>query len=120
MSERKAAAVIEDILTSIDHIQVYTKELSFEQFSSHFMTIEACLYNIQVIGEGVSLIKPEIKNNNPHIPWMLIKGMRNRLIHEYFGTDLQLVWNVITDELPVLQKDLQILLSNLNDQGPPV
>jgi uncharacterized protein with HEPN domain len=59
------------------------------------MVTEACLYNIQVIGEAVSKIPDDIKNAEAQIPWMLIKGMRNRLIHEYFGTDLQLIWNVI-------------------------
>lgn len=74
------------------------------------MAVEACLYNIQIIGEAVSHLPAGIKTENPHIPWKLIKGMRNRLIHEYFGTDLQLVWDVIKDELPVLKNDLQICI----------
>jgi len=52
------------------------------------MAIEACLYNIQIIGEAVNQLADDVKANNPDIPWNLIKGMRNRLIHEYFGTDL--------------------------------
>ena len=59
------------------------------------MAVEACLYNIQVIGEAVSHLPEEAKEKEKSIPWVLIKGMRNRLIHEYFGTDLPLVWNVI-------------------------
>ena len=55
------------------------------------MAVEACLYNIQIIGEAVSKLPEDIKEKNPQIPWGLIKGMRNRLIHEYFGTDLNLV-----------------------------
>jgi uncharacterized protein with HEPN domain len=46
------------------------------------MTVEACLYNIQIIGEAVSKLPEEVRTDNPHIPWMLIKGMRNRLIHD--------------------------------------
>ena len=109
MSNRKPSAIIEDILKCIDHIQSYTADLSYEQFSSHFMTVEACLYNIQVIGEAVSHLPDVVKKENATIPWVLIKGMRNRLIHEYFGTDLQLVWDVIKDELPGLKTDLQNL-----------
>ena len=116
MPERKSSAIIEDILTCIEHIQLYTTDLSFENFSSHFMTIEACLYNIQVIGEAVTLLPQEIKKENPDIKWAAIKGMRNRLIHEYFGTDLQLVWNVIQEELPTLKIKLAILSSELLDQ----
>ena len=117
MSERRPSTIIEDILNCVDHIQSYAAGLSFEQFSSHFMTIEACLYNIQVIGEAVSRLPDDVKNENPEIPWTLIKGMRNRLIHEYFGTDLQLVWDVIKDELPGLKTNLQSLHSGLLTRG---
>ena len=113
MPERKPSAIIEDILLCIEHIQSYTSELSFEQFSTHFMTVEACLYNIQVIGEAVSILPKNIKKENPAIKWVEIKGMRNRLIHEYFGTDLQLVWNVIKDELPELKSRLTDINSGL-------
>jgi uncharacterized protein with HEPN domain len=113
MSERKASLIVEDILKCIEHIQSYTSGLSFDQFSSHFMTVEACLYNIQVIGEAVSRLPEDIKEVNPQIPWPLIKGMRNRLIHEYFGTDLRLVWNVIENELPALKTNLQIIHADL-------
>lgn len=113
MPERKPFAILEDILLCIEHIQTYTEELSFEQFSSHFMTVEACLYNIQVIGEAVSILPKDIKKENPGIKWAAIKGMRNRLIHEYFGTDLQLVWDVIKDELPELKSRLKDISSGL-------
>ena len=77
------------------------------------MVVEACLYNIQVIVEAVTKLPDDIKNNEPQIPWALIKGMRNRLIHEYFGTDLQLAWNVIKNELPALNNDLQAIQQKL-------
>ena len=80
------------------------------------MVVEACLYNIQIIGEAVNPLSDDVKNANPEIPWTLIKGMRNRLIHEYFGTDLQLVWNVITDDLPVFKAQLEPLLIDLRGQ----
>lgn len=91
MSKRRPSEVIKDILKCIGHIQQYTDGLSFDEFSSNFMATEACLYNIQIIGEAVSQLANDVKQNEPHIPWALIKGMRNRLIHKYFGTDLPLV-----------------------------
>lgn len=114
MHERKPAALIEDILLCIEHIQSYTTGLTFEQFSSHYMTVEACLYNIQVIGEAASVLPKGIKEESPGIKWAAIKGMRNRLIHEYFGTDIQLVWDVITTELPELKNRLKDLLIRLS------
>jgi uncharacterized protein with HEPN domain len=106
MSERKPSTIIRDILKSIDHINTYTNNLSLEEFSLNFMVVEACLYNIQVIGEAVSKLPEDIKEPEKQIPWALIKGMRNRLIHEYFGTDLSLVWNVIKNELPTFNNNL--------------
>ncbi len=105
MYERKPSTIIKDILKSIAHINTYTNDLSFEEFSSDFMVVEACLYNIQVIGEAVSKLPEDTKEREKQIPWALIKGMRNRLIHEYFGTDLTLVWNVIKNELTTFNDD---------------
>ena len=99
MSKRTPSIVVGDILRCIEHIETYTTNLSFE-FANNFMVIEACLYNIQIIGEAVNQLTDDVKNTNPQIPWILIKGMRNRLIHEYFGTDLPLVWNTIKNDLP--------------------
>ena len=113
MSERKPSVIIEDILTCIQHIESYTTNLSFDQFSAHYMTVEACLYNIQVIGEAAVRLPENIKDDNPQIPWPLIKGMRNRLIHEYFGTDLNVVWNVIKNELPTFKTEPEKIQSGL-------
>ena len=117
MSRRVPSIVINDILYCIDHVTSYTANLSFEDFTSNFMVIEACLYNIQIIGEAVAQLPDDIKNDSPHIPWALIKGMRNRLIHEYFGTDLPVVWNVIKNDLPTFKFALQAIHKALSDQG---
>ena len=77
------------------------------------MVVEACLYNIQIIGEAVNHLAEDVKNDNSHIPWTLIKGMRNRLIHDYFGTDLPVVWNVIKNDLPGFKTDLQAIYAKL-------
>ena len=116
MSERKPSAYISDILKCIKHIGNYTSLLSFDEFSSNFMMVEACLYNIQVIGEAVSKLPEDVRINNPQIPWMLIKGMRNRLIHDYIGTDLQVVWNIIINEVPSFESRLQKIYTSLVDE----
>jgi uncharacterized protein with HEPN domain len=116
MSERKPSAYINDILNCISHIDKYTSAISFDEFAADFMIVEACLYNLQVIGEAVTKLPDDIKNSESQIPWTLIKGMRNRLIHEYFGTDLQLVWNVIKNELSVLNIDLERIYKDLTKE----
>ena len=117
MSKRTSSIIVGDILRCIDHIQSYTEKLSFDDFSSNFMVVEACLYNIQIIGEAVNHLADDIKEANPQVPWILIKGMRNRLIHEYFGTDLPVVWNVIKNDLPTFKSDLQSIYKVLVEQG---
>ncbi len=117
MPERKPSAIIRDILNCIDHIQNYTKNLSFDDFAKNFMAVEACLYNIQIIGEAVSHLPEEITKRETHIPWLLIKGMRNRLIHEYFGTDLPLVWDTIKNDLPSFKAELEKIQSKLLSEG---
>jgi uncharacterized protein with HEPN domain len=117
MSKRVPSVVINDILYCIGHIESYTANLLFEDFLSNFMVIEACLYNIQIIGEAVAQLPDDVKDSHPHIPWALIKGMRNRLIHEYFGTDLPVVWNVIKNDLPGLKDDLRAIYGNLQKEG---
>ncbi len=117
MPERKPSAIINDMLHCIDHIVLYTGDLSLEEFSMNFMAVEACLYNIQIIGEAASHLPEEVKERETHIPWALIKGMRNRLIHEYFGTDLSLVWHVAKTELPSFKAELERIQSELLEKG---
>ena len=117
MSERKPSLLIRDILNCIDRIAVYSKGLDYEAFTSNFMVLEACLYNIQIIGEAVSKIPEGIKKSEQAVPWQLIKGMRNRLIHEYFGTDLEIVWKVITSELPEIKQELEKIYKALVDRN---
>jgi uncharacterized protein with HEPN domain len=113
MSKRTPSVVIGDILRCIEHIETYTANLAFDEFSSNFLVIEACLYNIQIIGEAVNQLTDDVKGSNPQIPWTLIKGMRNRLIHEYFGTDLPLVWNTIKNDLPGFTQELKVIQNQL-------
>jgi uncharacterized protein with HEPN domain len=113
MPERKPSGIIQDILNCIDHIQLYTTGLSFDDFEKNFMAVEACLYNVQIIGEAVSHLPEDIKETETQIPWILIKGMRNRLIHEYFGTDLPLVWDTIKNDLPSFKAELERIKAGL-------
>ena len=117
MPERIPSAIIGDILNCIDRIGSYTLGLSFDDFSKNFMAVEACLYNIQIIGEAVSHLPVEVKEKETQIPWLLIKGMRNRLIHEYFGTDLSLVWDTIKIDLPSLKIKLENIKAELLQSG---
>lgn len=104
MPERKASALIGDMLKCILHLRKYSNNISFAEFSFNFMIVEACLYNIQIIGEAVSKLPEDIKEGEPQIPWASIKGMRNRLIHDYIGTDLPLYGMLSKMSCPLLRR----------------
>jgi uncharacterized protein with HEPN domain len=76
--------------------------MSFDEFRQDRKTINAAVRSLEVLGEAAKRIQDEIRSLAPDVPWKLMAGMRDKLIHEYFGVDLSLVWTVIKDELPPL------------------
>ena len=97
---------IEDILTSIKKIKRYTAGMSFGDFIRNEKTIDAVLRNLEIIGEAAKNVPEEIRQKYPQIPWKEIAGMRDRLIHAYFGVDLEIVWQTIVSDLPKLEFEL--------------
>ena len=100
MPKRDNALLIEDICEAIDAIQRYTIDLDYDTFCSDRKTVDAVLRNLEVIGEAVSRISPDLRTNNPLVEWRLMSDFRNRLIHDYFGINLEMVWDVLQNQLP--------------------
>jgi len=90
---------IEHILESIKDIEEYIKGIKKDEFLSSRKTQDAVIRRIEIIGEAVKNIPDEIKGKYPDIPWKRIAGMRDVLIHEYFGVDLELTWRVAKKEM---------------------
>jgi uncharacterized protein with HEPN domain len=91
---------IEDILDAIDSIETYTKELKYGDFVSDKKTIDAVIRNFEIIGEATKQIPLAVRNEYPNVPWKEMAGMRDKLIHGYFGVQLEVVWKTIKDRLP--------------------
>jgi uncharacterized protein with HEPN domain len=98
---------IQDILEAIDKIERYVSRLSFEQFQADPKTVDAVVRNLEVIGEAVRHLSSDLKDLPADVPWTDIAGMRNILIHEYFGVDLRIIWQTITNDLPELRGQLR-------------
>ena len=94
--------MIEYINKSID----YTKDLSYELFEKDIKTQDATIFNISQIGELVRNITDETISKYNNIEWRMIKGLRNRIIHDYDGINLTNIWYTIENDLPILKKDL--------------
>jgi len=97
---------IEDILTSIKKIKRYTAGMSFRDFIRDEKVIDAVLRNLEIIRETAKNAPEEIRQKYPQIPWKEVAGMRDRLIHAYFGVDLEIVWQTIVSDLPKLEFEL--------------
>ena len=109
MTLRTYKDYIKDILTSVEEIEEFTRTVSDEKFFNDKKTINAVIRSLEVMGEAAKKIPVEICRKYPKIPWSKIVGMRNILIHEYFGVDIDLVWQTAKDELPELKPSLEEL-----------
>ena len=91
MHKRPLDLYINDLVSSVENILNYTSDLTFEFFFNDQKTIDAVLRNFEIMGESAKNISDELKSNYSNIPWKNIAGMRDKLIHAYFGIDLELI-----------------------------
>ena len=102
MSKREPSVLLDDIHTSIEKIQRYTAGLDESSFLTDEKTIDAVVRNLEIIGEAAKQLPAEFKNRHSAIPWLQIAGLRNRIVNDYAGIDLKLVWNILQTAIPKL------------------
>ncbi len=107
MTKRKDDLYLKDMLGAIKNIENYTKNISFKKFSSTQMIIDAVVRNFEIIGEASKNLSQKTKSTISDIPWKDVTGMRNKIVHEYFGVDLQIIWTTIHEALPVFKKAIK-------------
>ncbi len=100
-------STITKMISHIEKIQEYIKDLDYDSFIRNEIVIEACAFNFSQIGELSHKLEESFQQNNPSIPWKAIYGMRNKIIHDYDGINLNVVWETITEDLPVLVEQLK-------------
>lgn len=110
MSERDVHLLLEDILDAAAKILDYTSGMDYNQFIVDNKTIDATVRNFEIIGEAANRVPADYKKLYPQIEWRKIIGLRNRVIHEYFGIDYETIWNIKEDFLPNLIDWVQTLL----------
>ena len=103
--ERDHILFLEDILNAIEKIERYTENLMFEELCENDMAIDAIVRNLEIIGEASKNVPEKIKRKYPFVEWKEAIGFRNVLIHDYFGIDLESVWDTIKNNLPSLKNN---------------
>ena len=109
MSKRQPDLLVGDIIDSGTKILQYTLNLTFEEFTSDSKTIDAVIRNFEIIGEAANRLTDEFKDKHPQIDWYRIRGFRNRIVHDYFGIDYSIVWQIKETYLPNLLENLRQL-----------
>lgn len=100
---------------AMQRIAIYTAGMPYETFLSDTKTQDAVVRNMEILGEAAKNVSAELQVKHTAIPWKGIAGTRDRLIHKYFGVNLDIVWQIITTDLPVLAKQIEdILNSNID------
>lgn len=108
---RENGVFLEDIMESIQAIEKYTNDISEGQFHDNKQAQDAVVRRFEIIGDAVKNLDEDYKNKHPHIPWRKIAGMRDILIHEYFGVNISRVWEAARKDVPVLKVEINKLLS---------
>jgi uncharacterized protein with HEPN domain len=101
---------LQHIVDAINEIEIYLKEVSYEQFLGNSEKRFATIKQIEIIGEASKALTDELKAEHPLVPWKPIVGFRNISIHEYFGVNLQLVWEIAKNDLPELKEAMLFIL----------
>lgn len=110
--KRNINLFFEDILEAINSIKEYTQNMDYGEFIKDKRTRDAVVRNLEIIGEATKNIPDEITEKYPDINWKAISGMRDKLIHEYFGVSNLIVWETLTNDLPLFESQIEKIVKN--------
>lgn len=116
MSKREYSQFLLDILEAANRIRDYIFEMDYRDFLGDFKTRDAVLRNLEIIGEAAKYVGPEFRERFPHIPWKEMAGLRDKLIHHYFGVNFEIVWTIIHDEIPGVYDDIKQVVTLLGER----
>jgi uncharacterized protein with HEPN domain len=101
--------VVEKMIQTIEKILIYSDGLTYDTFADNNLVIDACVFNLSQLGELANKVDEEFEQKHTDIPWRQVYGLRNRIVHDYEGVNLKLVWEIIEIDLPELMRMLKRL-----------
>lgn len=105
--------IVQKMLGYVSKVMAYCDGYSYERFSEDSMLVEACVFNLSQLGELCHAADDDFVQEHPEIPWREMYGLRNRIVHDYEGVNLRLVWEIIREDLPELESSLLKLSSKI-------
>ena len=100
--ERDISLYLQDLLVAMSRIAEYIEGYDFDRFRKDYKTVDAVIRNFEVIGEAAKNLPDSLKEQNPDVPWDEMYLLRNRVSHEYFGIDYEIIWDVCLNHLPIM------------------
>jgi uncharacterized protein with HEPN domain len=112
--DRSHADYLQDILDAIDKAEQFTKDMNYEAFARDDKTIFAVVRALEIIGEASKKVSDELKEQHASLPWREMAGMRDKLVHDYSGVNVEVVWKSVAEDLPPLKSQVQQILAQMD------
>ena len=110
MTPRSPVLYLSEILASMDKIERYIAGVSYEEFIRNEQLVDAIERNIEKIGEAAAAIPEDLRNRHPDVPWKTIVGLKNKVIHHYFAVDHDVIWQIVTKNIPTTKPKIAEIL----------
>ncbi|MEA1925022.1 MAG: DUF86 domain-containing protein [Candidatus Altiarchaeota archaeon] len=117
MTNKDPSIFLEHILESVNDIESYSRGISKNSFFEDKQLQDAIIRRVEIIGEAVKNIPDDVKNKYADVSWKEITGTRDIFIHQYFGVDLEIVWNIVKKDLPDLKNKIRDILDDMENDG---
>src|SRR5690554_4112659 len=98
--DRRVDLYLDDMMTSINRIEEYIGEITFDEFKQNNLIVDAVVRNFEILGEASKNILKEVRERNPELPWEKMYRLRNLISHVYFSVDFEMIWEIVKEDLP--------------------
>jgi uncharacterized protein with HEPN domain len=115
-SDRDPILYLSDIILSMERVKEYITGLDFQHFKWDYKTVDAVIRNFEIIGEATKNLPKDLKDKYPSIPWEEMYRLRNRISHEYFGIDYEIIWDIATRQLPTNCDEIKTVIKDLQNK----